>query len=126
MPNDKELLDAGEFLTEKEFKDLVDGIFKRMNRLIEIYNEKDYLTIKVNFIFLYNIYQNASKLQDCLITFLQFMSGGQRRQIPLNITLDDVKYNNRLKVYFLAPKLEKVPRKKSQIGILVPTWLGKY
>ena len=50
MPNDEELLKSGEFLTEKEFKKLVDGIFKRINRLIEIYNKKSYLTYQVNFI----------------------------------------------------------------------------
>jgi hypothetical protein len=54
------------------------------------------------------------------------MSGGQRRQIALNITLDDIKFHKKLKAYFLAPKLEKVPRKSGAIGILVPNWLGMY
>jgi hypothetical protein len=47
MPDDDKLLEKGEFLTEKEFKNLVDGVFKRLNKLIEIYNEKGYLTWQV-------------------------------------------------------------------------------
>lgn len=119
--DEEELLKKGEWLTDEEFKELYSFGLKEILSLLDKYKEdhryeSDYELDWDR--------EDAEWFMSVLITLLHFVIGGQRRQVVLQMTMEDFKKDKEGQVWCKVG-MEKKLRLQAKDGVFIPNYIAE-